>query len=61
MNDQIATNFLSTVRQYFDMQFHPAESGQTPSANAMTSWSDYQVDAVQRGVLFLDLLRQRGN
>jgi hypothetical protein len=27
----------------------------------MTAWPDYMVDAVQRSVLFLDLLRQRGN
>ena len=27
----------------------------------MTSWPDHMVDAFQRGVLFLDLLRQRGN
>ena len=27
----------------------------------MTSWPDYMVDAFQRSVLFLDLLRQRGN
>ncbi len=31
------------------------------SGNSMTSWPDYMVDAFQRGVLFLDLLRQRGN
>ncbi len=27
----------------------------------MTAWPEYMVDAFQRGVLFLDLLRQRGN
>ena len=27
----------------------------------MTSWPEYMVDAFQRSVLFLDLLRQRGN
>ena len=27
----------------------------------MTTWPDYMVDALQRGMLFLDLLRQRGN
>ena len=31
------------------------------SGNLMTSWPDYMVDAFQRSVLFLDLLRQRGN
>jgi len=29
--------------------------------NAMTAWPQYMVDAFQRSVLFLDLLRQRGN
>jgi hypothetical protein len=28
---------------------------------SMTSWLEYMVDAFQRSVLFLDLLRQRGN
>jgi uncharacterized protein DUF3141 len=32
-----------------------------PSGNLMTSWPEYMVDAFQRSVLFLDLLRQRGN
>ena len=31
------------------------------SGNAMTAWPEYMVDAFQRSVLFLDLLRQRGN
>jgi hypothetical protein len=30
-------------------------------ANIMTAWPEYLVDAFQRSVLFLDLLRQRGN
>ena len=30
-------------------------------ANVMTAWPEYMVDAFQRSVLFLDLLRQRGN
>ena len=29
--------------------------------NSMTSWPEYMIDAFQRSVLFLDLLRQRGN
>ena len=29
--------------------------------SAITAWPDYMVDAFQRSVLFLDLLRQRGN
>ena len=31
------------------------------SSYSMTSWPEYMVDAFQRSVLFLDLLRQRGN
>ena len=32
-----------------------------PTGDLMTVWPDYMVDALQRSVLFLDLLRQRGN
>ena len=31
------------------------------SGNPVTAWPEYMVDALQRSVLFLDLLRQRGN
>ena len=37
-------------------EFFAASSG-----SAMTAWPDYMVDAFQRSVLFLDLLRRRGN
>ena len=33
----------------------------TAPGNMMTAWPEYVVDAFQRSVLFLDLLRQRGN
>src|ERR1700733_4251690 len=29
--------------------------------NPMAAWPEYMVDALQRSVLFLDLMRQRGN
>ena len=32
-----------------------------PTGDLMAIWPDYMVDALQRSVLFLDLLRQRGN
>jgi len=32
----------------------------TPSG-VLANWPDYLIDALQRSVLFLDLLRQRGN
>ena len=32
-----------------------------PPENMMNAWPDYMVDALQRGILFLDLLRQRGD
>jgi len=32
-----------------------------PTGDLMATWPDYMVDALQRSVLFLDLLRQRGN
>ena len=31
------------------------------SGNLLTAWPDYLVDAFQRSILFLELLRQRGN
>ena len=36
-------------------------SGATLSGKFMTGWPEYMVDALQRSVLFLELLRQRGN
>ncbi len=38
----------------------PVPAG-TPAGNLMTAWPDYMVDALQRSMLFLDLMRQRGN
>ena len=32
-----------------------------PWGNVMTTWPEYMVDAFQRNVLLLELLRQRGN
>ena len=31
------------------------------SGNILAAWPDYMIDALQRSVLFLDLLRRRGN
>ena len=31
------------------------------SGNVAAAWSEYMVDAIQRSILFLDLLRQRDN
>ena len=36
-------------------------SSAASSGNPVMAWPDYMVDALQRSVLFLDLLRQRGN
>jgi hypothetical protein len=33
----------------------------TAPGNMMSGWPEYVVDAFQRSILFLDLLRQRGN
>jgi hypothetical protein len=33
----------------------------TAPGNIMTAWPKYMVDALQRSILFLDLLRRRGN
>ena len=38
-----------------------ASASPAPVAAIMTAWPAYLVDALQRSVLFLDLLRQRGN
>ncbi len=46
----------------------PADQGTPPpiqfaldAGHGMTTWPDYMVDAFQRSILFLDLLRQRGD
>ena len=36
----------------------PARAGH---GTMLTAWPEYMVDALQRSILFLDLLRQRGN
>ena len=38
----------------------PAVFAASPG-NVMNAWPEYMVDALQRSVLFLDLLRQRGD
>jgi len=39
----------------------PALVAMVPPENPWQSWSSYVTDAWQRGVLFLDILRERGN
>jgi hypothetical protein len=38
-----------------------SKPGSVPTGPGMSAWPEYLVDAFQRRVLFLDLLRQRGN
>ena len=38
----------------------PNLSARAPG-NMMAAWPQYMIDALQRSILFLDLLRQRGN
>ena len=42
------------------LQAIASQRAPTP-ANMLTAWPDYMVDALQRSVLFLHLLRQRGD
>ncbi len=44
----------------FDVSALPTPAA-TPIGHLMTAWPEYVVDALQRSVLFLDLMRQRGN
>ena len=44
----------------FDLPAFPNRATAS-SGNFATSWPEYLTDALQRGVLFLELLRQRGN
>jgi hypothetical protein len=39
----------------------PAVPAKTPTANLLEQWTSYWLDATQRGVLFLDVLRERAN
>lgn len=61
MTDQIASNVLPTIGQFFKQQFHSAELAQISSASGLSSLPHYLVDAMQRSVLFIDLMRRRGN
>ncbi|MEJ2387970.1 MAG: DUF3141 domain-containing protein, partial [Chromatiaceae bacterium] len=44
-----------------DLPLFPKNPSAVPSARLLAGWADYAIDALQRSVLFLDLLRQRGN
>jgi hypothetical protein len=53
----------TSAAQFFDALYAavgPGNTGAQPSAYA-TAWPHYALDAFQRSVLFLDLLRKRGN
>ena len=43
-----------------DLPTLPSYSAEVPTAAAV-AWTEYLVDAFQRSVLFLELLRHRGN
>ena len=50
------------VMNPFGLELLALPSSSTASPDSlMTAWPEYMVDAFQRSVLFLDLLRQRGN
>jgi hypothetical protein len=51
----------AAVKQVDPASSTPASLVKVASRNVMASWPEYMVDALQRSVLFLDLLRRRGN
>jgi hypothetical protein len=59
--DELTSKPTSAIGPFgFRLPIFPNPCG-APSGNVVTSWLDYMVDAFQRSVLFVDLLRQRGN
>ena len=53
----------STARAPLPGRAHVSEMNAhapTTANNPMNAWPQYAVDALQRGVLFLDLMRRRG-
>ena len=56
-----ASNSLSPIKQSGHWPFNLPEFATTSSDGVMTALPAYALDAIQRCVLFLDLLRQRGN
>lgn len=61
MTDESVSRPLSAINSSRIGLFDYPGLAQAPSAHALTAWPEYMVDAIQRSVLFLDLLRQRGN
>ena len=61
MMDTISLDLLRASSPSVTQSVELSHRSAATAANFMTSWPEYMVDALQRSVLFLDLLRQRGN
>ena len=61
MENQLMSKPAAAPSRFSHELFAFPSPSSASSANFMTTWSEYMVDAFQRNVLFLDLLRQRGD
>ena len=61
MANQLMSKPASAPSRFSEELFAFSNPSSASSANFVTAWPEYMVDAFQRNVLFLDLLRQRGN
>ena len=61
MANQLMSKPVSAPSRFSEELFAFSNASSASSANFVTAWPEYMVDAFQRNVLFLDLLRQRGN
>ena len=61
MANHLMSKPASAPSRFSEELFAFSNPSSASSANFVTAWPEYMVDAFQRNVLFLDLLRQRGN
>ena len=61
MANQLMSKAASAPSRFSEELLTFTNPSSASSANFVTAWPEYMVDAFQRNVLFLDLLRQRGN
>ena len=61
MANQLMPKPTSAPSRFSEELFAFSNPSSASSANFVTAWPEYMVDAFQRNVLFLDLLRRRGN
>jgi Protein of unknown function (DUF3141) len=61
MPDTISLNLPRVASPHDTQSVEMPHRSAATASNCMTVWPEYMVDALQRSVLFLDLLRRRGN